>query len=149
MTDIAFYHLQRSPLERVLPKLLERTLGADKRALVLVGSDSRAEALAQHLWTYDQDAWLPHGTKKDGLPGDQPIWLSVEDENLNQAQFLFLTDGAVSDHLSDFERCFEMFDGNDDAIVSTARERWAIYKEAGHNLTYWQQTERGGWEQKV
>ncbi len=149
MTDIAFYHLQRSSLERVLPKLLERTMDADKRALVLVGSDSRAEALAQHLWTYDQDVWLPHGTQKDGTPGDQPIWLSAADENLNQAQFLFLTDGAVSDHIGDFERCFEMFDGNDDAIVATARERWVAYKEAGHALTYWQQTERGGWEQKA
>ncbi len=149
MTDIAFYHLQRSPLERVLPKLLERTLDASKRALVLVGSDARAESLAQHLWTYDQDSWLPHGTKKDGAPEDQPIWLSVEDENLNQAEFLFLADGAVSDRVGDFERCFEMFDGEDEAIVAAARERWAKYKEAGHSLTYWQQTERGGWEQKA
>ncbi|NQV43635.1 MAG: DNA polymerase III subunit chi [Rhodospirillales bacterium] len=149
MTDIAFYHLQRSPLERVLPKLLERTVDAGKRALVLAGSDDRAEALAQLLWTYDQDAWMPHGTKKDGSPTEQPIWLSAEDENSNQAQFLFLTDGAVSDHVSEFERCFDMFDGNDDATVALARERWAAYKEAGHKLTYWQQTERGGWEQKA
>ena len=149
MTDIAFYHLQRSPLERVLPKLLERTLDASKRALVLVGSDARAESLAQHLWTFDPDSWLPHGTKKDGAPEDQPIWLAVEDENPNQAEFLFLADGAVSDHVGDFERCFEMFDGNDEAIVTAARERWANYKEAGHGLTYWQQTDRGGWEQKV
>lgn len=149
MTDIAFYHLQRSPLERVLPKLLERTVDAGKRALVLAGSDDRAEVLAQLLWTYDEAAWMPHGTRKDGSPSEQPVWLSAEDENSNQAQFLFLTDGAASDHVSEFERCFELFDGNDDATVALARERWATYKEAGHKLTYWQQTERGGWEQKA
>lgn len=149
MTDIAFYHLQRSPLERVLPKLLERTMDAGKRALVLVGSDARAEALAQHLWSYDQDSWLPHGTDKDGSPDDQPIWLGVEDNNANQAQFLFLADGAVSGSVDAFERCFELFDGNDDDIVASARDRWAEYKDAGHTLTYWQQTENGGWEQKA
>jgi DNA polymerase-3 subunit chi len=47
-----------------------------------------------------------------------------------------------------FERCFELFDGNDDAAVQAARERWKNYKEAGHITTYWQQGERG-WEQKA
>ncbi len=149
MTDIAFYHLQRSPLERVLPKLLERTLEADKRALVVVGSEDRAEALAQHLWTYEQGSWLPHGTRKDGAPVDQPVWLTSEDENANQAQFLFLADGATSAYVDGFERCFEVFDGNDDEAVAEARQRWAAYKEAGHNLTYWQQAENGRWEQKA
>ncbi|MED5396188.1 MAG: DNA polymerase III subunit chi, partial [Pseudomonadota bacterium] len=41
MTEIAFYHLERSPLERALPKLLEKTLEAGKRALVVVGSVER------------------------------------------------------------------------------------------------------------
>jgi hypothetical protein len=49
MTDLAFYHLQKSPLEVVLPKLLEKTLAAGKRAIVLVSSTDRAEALAAHL----------------------------------------------------------------------------------------------------
>ena len=35
MTDVAFYQLERSPLEQVLPKLLEKTLDAGKRALVV------------------------------------------------------------------------------------------------------------------
>lgn len=149
MTDIAFYHLQRSPLERILPKLLMRTIDAGKRALVLLGSDTRVEALAQHLWSFDQDSWLPHGTEKDGHPEEQPIWLTVKDENLNQAQFLFLADGAETAEVGSFERCFELFDGNDAEIVAAARERWTTYKSAGHSLTYWQQTDAGGWEQKA
>lgn len=149
MTDIAFYHLQRSPLERVLPKLLERTLDAGKRALVVVGSEDRAEALAQHLWAYEQGSWLPHGTKKDGSPEEQPIWLASGDENVNEAQFLFLADGSTSGHISAFERCFDVFDGNDGEAVAQARQRWASYKEEGHSLTYWQQAENGKWEQKA
>ena len=73
MTEIAFYHLGKSPLEQVLPKLLEKTLGAGKRALVLAGSEQRVEALAGLLWTYEQGSWLPPGTAQDGSPADQPV----------------------------------------------------------------------------
>ena len=149
MTDVAFYHLQKSPLEDVLPKLLEKTLAAGKRAVVLASSTDRIEALAQHLWTYDPDSWLPHGTAQDGAPEDQPIWLSDRDENPNGAAFLFLTDGADSARVAAYERCFDLFDGNDADAVAAARARWQARKADGHAVTYWQQTDRGGWERKA
>ena len=149
MTDIAFYHLQRSPLEQVLPRLLEKTLTAGKRAVVLAGSEDRVEALAMVLWTYHPDSWLPHGTAKDGEADRQPVWLTPHDENPNGASFLFLTDGMDSEHTAGFERCFDLFDGNDVDALAAARERWKARKDAGHAVTYWQQTERGGWEQKA
>ncbi len=148
MTEIAFYHLQRSPLDKVLPKLLERTLAAGKRALVLTGSRARTESLSGLLWTYNPDSWLPHGSDADGNPDDQPIWLSEDQDNANNAQFLFLTEGARHAEIDEFERCFELFDGNDDEALSVARKRWKLYLESGHTLAYWQQGERGGWEQK-
>ena len=148
MTDIAFYHLERSPLETALPQLLEKTLEAEKRALVLATSDARVEALAEMLWAYKADSWLPHGTAKDGFSDQQPVWVSTLDENPNDATFIFLTDGATSDHVEQFQRCFEMFDGNDPDAVAAARGRWKIYKDAGHTLAYWQQTATGGWSKK-
>lgn len=149
MTDVAFYHLQSSPLEAALPKLISKTLDAEKRAVVMAGSVQRVEALAGVLWTFDPESWLPHGTAKDGHAEEQPVWLTTDDENPNGATFLFLTDGATSASVGGFERCFDMFDGNDDSAVDAARGRWKAYKEAGHALTYWQQTARGGWEQKA
>lgn len=148
MTEIAFYHLERTSLEKALPKLLQKTLEAGKRALVIAGSDDRVEDLSGSLWTFDQDSWLPHGSAKDGDPEQQPVWLTTTDENLNGAQFLFLTDGATSERVADFERCFELFDGNDSHSVEASRERWKAYKEAGHDLTYWQQTMNGKWVKK-
>ena len=148
MTDIAFYHLQKSPLERVLPKLLEKTLAAGKRAVVVTGSEARVEALNAVLWTYDPASWLPHGGARDGHAADQPVWLTAAgEENPNGAAFLFLTDGAAGP-VEAYERCFELFDGNDTAAVEAARARWTAYKAAGHALTYWQQTDSGGWEKK-
>ena len=85
------------------------------RALVLAGSEQCVEALAGLLWTYEQGSWLPHGTEQDGSPEDQPVWLTAADDNANGAEFLFLTDGANSARIGDYERCFELFDGRDAA----------------------------------
>ncbi len=148
MTDIAFYHLERSPLETALPKLLEKTLQAGNRALVLASSDERVEALTDVLWTYDRNAWLPHGSAKDGFPDQQPIWISTSDDNVNDATFLFLTDGATTITVPDYVRCFELFDGNDPDSISEARTRWQAYKAEGHQIAYWQQTATGGWTKK-
>jgi len=143
MTDVAFYHLQRSRLEDALPMLLGKTLEAKKRAVVVAGSEDRVADLDSVLWTSDPASWLPHGTKRDGNAADHPIWLTDADENPNDAAFLFLTDGASSSKVGDFERCFVMFDGNDPEALSVARERWKTMKADGHDLTYWKQGERG------
>ncbi|MFQ5983752.1 MAG: DNA polymerase III subunit chi, partial [Woeseiaceae bacterium] len=39
-------------------------------------------------------------------------------------------------------------DGNDAAALAAAREEWRRLKEAGHDLTYWQQAEDGRWQKK-
>lgn len=149
MSDVAFYHLTKFSLEQALPKLLEKTYGLGKRALVLVGSEDRAEQLADELWTYQPDSWLPHGTQKDGRPEKQPVWISSQKDNVNGADFLFLTDQMENAEIDTFERCFVIFDGRIDQAVQAARQQWKTYKEAGHALTYWQQTEQGGWEKKA
>ncbi|MBT5413692.1 MAG: DNA polymerase III subunit chi [Rhodospirillaceae bacterium] len=149
MTEIRFYHLQRKPLERALPELLEKVLERGSRAVVMAASEERVEALAGLLWTYDDRGFLPHGTARDGRAEHQPIWLTQGDENPNGADVLILTDGAETSALGDYSITCELFDGNDPDAVSAARGRWTGYKEAGHDLTYWQQTARGGWEKKA
>lgn len=148
MTDIGFYHLTRFGLDRALPQLLMKTVEAGKRGLVVLGSDDRVAAMDNFLWSFDNASWLPHGSKSSGNADQQPIWLDIDDSNPNGASFLFLADGGVSDKVADFERCFEVFDGNDDAAVAAARQRWKTYKDAGHDLTYWQQGENG-WDKKA
>lgn len=146
MTEIGFYHLTTSPLERALPRLLEKTLEAHKRAVVMFASEDRLEFLNGTLWTYGKVSFIPHGGAKDGFAEDQPVWLTTQDENPNGAQFLFLTDGCESPSLSSYERCLDLFDGNDEEAVSHARERWKKYKDQGHQVTYWKQAESGSWE---
>jgi DNA polymerase III subunit chi len=149
MTEILFYHLDRQPLERVLPELLEKCLERSWRAVVQVGSEERRDALDAHLWTYRDEAFLPHGTVKDGSAEAQPIWLTVGPENPNGATVRFLADGVDMAEPRAYERVVVLFDGNDQDAVQRARAAWKAAKSEGHEVTYWQQSERGRWEKKA
>ena len=148
MARVDFYHLTRFPLLDALPKLLERTLAAGQRAAVACPDAARAAELDAALWEADGPDWLPHGTAADGDAELQPIWIAADDAAPNGARYLFLVHGASSGRLGDFERVFDLFDGNDDAAVAEARLRWRAAKDAGHDMSYWQQGPRG-WERKA
>ena len=123
-TEVNFYHLTRSSLEDTLPRLLTKTLQAGERAVVLVGSPERVDALNTHLWVYDPDGFLPHGAARDGEADRQPVWLTHIDENPNGAAFLFVADRAKSEKVGNYKRCFELLDGRHETAVDDARERW-------------------------
>jgi DNA polymerase-3 subunit chi len=148
MSEIGFYHLTRTPMEAALPKLLGRVLSTGGRAVVRVGDPLRLAALDASLWLSTEPDWLPHGTPQSGAPDLQPIWLTTEDDTPNGARFLFLVDGAESGRVADYDRVFDLFDGQDEAAVTAARARWSAAKAAGHTLAYWQQGARG-WEKKA
>jgi DNA polymerase-3 subunit chi len=148
VTEVRFYHLTRSSLEAALPKMLEKTLERGQRAVVLASSTERVEALNTYLWTYAERSFLPHGSANDGHDAAQPIWLGESDERPNAAQVLFLTDGAESQRLGEYDLCAVLFDGRDDTAVVLARDQWGTMKAAGHALTYWQQDDSGRWTRK-
>jgi DNA polymerase III subunit chi len=149
VTSIAFYHLQRSTLEVALPKLLEKVLENGMRALVMAGSDERVEALNTTLWTYDSQSFLPHGSGKDGAPETQPILLTADvGSSPHSAEVLVQLDGTSLNDFSGFDRVLDVFDGNDGTALTAARERWKSLKSDGHDLTYWQQSDSGGWQKK-
>lgn len=149
MSDYAFYHLLDQPLEEALAQLLEKAHERSLRAVVLTGSEARAEVLANHLWIYRKESFLPHGTRADGRPEAQPIWITEREENPNGAAALFMVDGGAVAFAGGFERCFDLFDGRDEEAVAGARARWKEAKAAGHKLTYWRRQENGGWKKEA
>lgn len=147
MSEIGFYHLTRSSAEAALPKLLGRTLALGERAVVVAASEERLGAISTALWLSADPDWLPHGDARSGQAEHQPIWLATRAENPNGGKFLFLLDGQEADETG-WARIFDLFDGNDAEAVAAARLRWRRRQEAGHRLTYNQQTE-AGWERKA
>jgi len=149
MAQIQFYHLTATPLERALPKLLEKIIAGGFRAAVVAESEARVEQLNQLLWTYDPGSFLPHGSAKDGHDEDQPIYLSTSVQTPNRANILVITNGVNIEGSEAVERVVDIFDGNNPDALNAARKRWQDYKNAGYALSYLQQSESGGWQQKA
>jgi DNA polymerase-3 subunit chi len=153
MPEILFYHLERRTLEDVLPSLLEKTRKRGWKASVRVGSAERMEVLDNHLWTFSEQSFLAHGTSADGYSARQPIFLTTEKDDPNDADVLFLVDGEVvdkwdEDSLNKFERIVFLFDGGEGDALNNARSAWKRAKEIGHEVTYWKESADGRWEKQ-
>jgi DNA polymerase-3 subunit chi len=150
MTDVLFYHLQAQPVERVLPVLLEKSLERGWRVVVHTPLEERVDALDAHLWTFRDDSFLPHGTFREPTAADQPVLLTVRDDNANSATVRFLLDRApMPEDVGHYERVVLMFDGSDDDAVAAARQHWQSAKARGLAVTYWQADDNGRWQRRA
>ena len=148
MTEVWFYHLERTGLDQALPELLEKTLQRGWKALVRTPTPERIEHLDGWLWSYRDDSFLPHAPAGEPNAARQPILLTTDQDNPNGADALFLIDGAEPGELEGFARCVVLFDGGDPQQLALARSQWTQVKAKGHSASYWRQKERG-WEKQA
>lgn len=146
--EVAFYQLTTTPLEKTLPKLLEKAYSANQRVVVVVDSQERLELLNSILWTYSTNVFLPHGSAADApdTHSRQPIWLTTKIENPNQASVIISTSGILIDPSYSFNRCLDVFDGNIPDFLAKANERFKHYQSLEIPCVYWRQNMQGGWE---
>lgn len=151
MADAAqywFYHLEASTLESVLPGLLEKTLENGWRALVKLPED-KLSALDSFLWTFRDDAFLPHGRDDEPQSDLQPILLSASTESAKGFDAVFLLAGASVQDMDGVSRAMVMINGRSQEDITRERARWKTLKETGTSLAYYQQDDRGRWEKKA
>lgn len=149
MTEIRFYHLQHQTQSQVLSVILSKALDRGHRIIVKMRDDAEVMQFNDYLWAFSADSFLPHGSAKDGNNKVQPVFITAVDENPSNADVLILCQGAKSDQQANFTLCCEMLDGHDQQAISDARVRWKEYKEQEFDVTYWQQSDAGGWEKKA
>ena len=148
MTEVRFYHLQRKSPAEALPEILAKALGRGLRVVIRARDAEQLSDIDTGLWAQDPSGFLPHGSGDDAHAAEQPIWLTVGEDNPNGATMLVLVDTAAAPPLDGYTLCCEVFDGRDDDIVSSARERWKAYKAQDRALSYFQQDFDGRWEKK-
>ena len=147
MGSALFYHLTRSSADTLLPTLIDKARAAGWRVEVRGGNAARLDALDTSLWL--REGFLPHG--RAGGPHDvrQPVLLTTVLDNPNEAEALFLIDGAEPGDLTPHERCIVLFDGRDEAALAQARGRWKTFKSEGRPVSYWKQGAERGWEKQA
>ncbi|QKV18416.1 DNA polymerase III subunit chi [Oricola thermophila] len=147
MAEILFYHLTESTLDDALPMLVEKSLARGWRVVIQSGGEQVRDRLDTHLWTYRPESFLPHGRDGEARPADQPVFLTVSEDNPNGARIRFLVDGAVPpEDIAGYDRAVLMFDGLDEQALHEARGHWKALKAGNHDLAYYKQKPDGGWE---
>ncbi len=145
-TTIQFYHLLSTSLERAVPKLMEKVLSSSAKAVMIASSDGMLKSMSDALWSNDPASFLPHGTARDGHASDQPIYMTLADENPNGAEILCVLDGSLPASAASYSKLLDVFDGGNETAVAAARQRWAHYKAQGFALQYVKQQPGGGWK---
>jgi DNA polymerase III subunit chi len=148
LTEVLFYHLTERPLEQVLPEILEKSLQRGWKVGVRGTARARIDMLDSHLWTFRDDAFLPHGQASEANARLQPVLLGVEEDFANQPQVLVLVDGARFAPAATAERICLLFDGNDPDRLAEAREDWKAVGQAGLKAIYWAQ-DGGKWVKRA
>ena len=143
-----FYHMESSSLKAVLPELLEKTLERGWTALVKTSEAELAE-LDTFLWTYREDAFLPHGRDDEPLADSHPVKLSAHASAAEGADIVFITDGSEMSDLTVVSRLIYMINGQSETAVTQARKHWSETKASGAAMSYWQQDGRGKWIKKA
>jgi DNA polymerase-3 subunit chi len=146
--EVWFYHLERTGLDQALPELLEKTLARGWKAVVRTPTPERIEHFDGWLWTYRDESFLPHAPADEPGAARQPVLLTTGLENPNDADALFLIDGAQEGDLAGYARCVVLFDGGDAGQLAAARAQWSRIKALGSPVSYWKQQERG-WEKQA
>ena len=150
MAEVLLYHLERQPLERVLPVLIERTLARGWRAVVQAGSEERVEAISAALWTAgDETPSSPTVPRVTATPILQPVWITASGDNPNGARVRFMVDGEFASDVSGLDRVIFMFDGRDEEMCERARQVWQDARAQGHDATYWRQDAGGRWQKQT
>lgn len=131
MTAVSFVHVANGTLHDALPPLLEDCLTQGQR-VVVVCSAERLEALNTHLWVYQPDSFLPHGTAADGALADQPIALVSEEINPNNASVLVMLDGAPTTAAA-YQTVLVLFADN---TAPAMRLYYKACQQAGYQVSY-------------
>lgn len=143
MTEVLIYRPTKIAPQKVLPKLLESVIAKGNNVHILCENDEQVKVLDDYLWTYEQLSFLPHATYQDDLLEKQPIVLSVNDNNLNNASVLVLSEPKLPQNFSIFSKVIYISDSEDNKLEALKKDC------ANKNLqvSSFVQNEKG-WEKK-
>jgi DNA polymerase III subunit chi len=145
MAEVWFYHLDKQPLEHVLPRIVASSIAKGWPMVIETALGDRVLKLSELLWASEDVSFLPHGFEGEPNPAAQPVWITASAENPNNAVVRVFLDGATPGDLTHINRAVLMFNGNEASAIEAARAEWKIQKSAGHNISYWKQDENGKW----
>jgi DNA polymerase-3 subunit chi len=145
MTEIGFYHLLTTSLEKALPQIVQKSYDRGWRALIIAADNEHIGEVDKLLWTFDPDSFLPHGIVGEDKEELQPILIAAEYLPKNNPDVIISLQDIVIEDAAKYQRIIDIFDGRSELAVKQARIRWKKYQEMNLEMKYHKQNENGGW----
>ncbi len=146
-TEVSFYRISATPIERALPKLLEKILQQNYSCLIKFEDNALMEELNSKLWSIGRKTFIPHGSINDKNPELQPVLLTTGAENLNSANLLITIGKSNFPESQVFGKVLHLFEDTSEEI-SWAREVYKTWQDAGYNINYFIQDSAGNWSKQ-
>lgn len=96
MQQFSFYQTLEGVLEKTVCLLTEKCYSNNLRLVIMARNIEMQERINGLLWTYSQKQFIPHGSKLDQLPAKQPVYITTEIENPNNATVVILVNPAIN-----------------------------------------------------
>ena len=132
MTRIDFYQVEGDE-QNFACRLIEKVYRLGHQIYVHTQDESQAEAIDQHLWTFKEEAFVPHALNSEDLRA--PVKIGHDHEPSEHQDVLVNLSGVIPDFFSRFERVAEVVPVDENSRQA-ARENYAYYKERGYVLNY-------------
>ncbi|HJD55481.1 MAG TPA: DNA polymerase III subunit chi [Rickettsia endosymbiont of Pyrocoelia pectoralis] len=108
MQQFSIYQTTDELLLKAIFLLIEKCYYSDLKSVVLTVDTDQQEMLNKNLWTYSRKQFIPHGSKLDPKPEKQPVYITDELQNPNDATVLISLDieklSQAKDRIKAFKR---------------------------------------------
>ncbi|WP_130471674.1 DNA polymerase III subunit chi [Candidatus Magnetaquicoccus inordinatus] len=146
---VRFYQLANMPLQAALLTILSKAWQRGMRICLLAGDAQQAQYLDEMLWSMPPpQQFLAHGLWSGAEAARQPILISLEAEDLNQATLLIMAAPRIVENPARFDMVIDFVAGSDAQAVRASRERYRHYRQLGCRMEYWLQGEYGEWQRQ-
>lgn len=136
MTRVTFYLLAATDEEarqRFACRLARKAYGLGQRVHIHTPDAQTTEAIDRLLWTFEDTAFLPHGTDVDDP--DSAITVHESASPADRCDVLINLAPEVPGYFGRFERIADVISGHE-AARALGRERYRFFKERGYPLEH-------------
>ena len=145
MTEIFFYKLKNTSIDLFLISLIEKSISKNWNSLVLLDNTERMEEINDLLWTFSDTSFIPHGSQSDSSPDKQNVYLTCNEENLNNSNIIFSIDGIIVNEPDNWNRCIYIFNEQNLKVTDELESYKRKVKDFGYTLKSFEQDNNGKW----
>jgi DNA polymerase III subunit chi len=145
LTEIFFYKLKNLSIELFLISLIEKSISKNWNSLVLLDNIERMEEINDLMWTFNDTSFIPHGSQSDLNPDKHKVYLTCNEENLNNSNIIFSIDGIIINQPDNWKRCIYIFNEQNLKVTDELESYKREIEDLNFGLKSFEQDNNGKW----